>query len=406
MVVMYEIIKKKDLMLSLFLALNVLFIFLSNALFVLGPVMENVYTLFSMVSKVFMFVFFVYLFIRYRNFIKLDTLLIFLLLLLFFLFNYLLFPELNEFQKNTITVFCVMCLPNFVCMRLLSNYTMLFEKMRVISFIVSFLLLFFLIAYFLKLINPYQISAYFMGFGYSCTIPAVIVFADFIFSGRKKSIVFFAIDVSVILLFGSRGSFLGVVLCCLLLTLFQWKPNKRYSVLNVVKILLLLFVAFLLFFGAAGLQRKIQNFSVESRTIRLLVYENDLSHDSGRSELQKPLLDAFSENYISVRGLNAEYPVIGIYAHNLWVELFFQYGIFLGGFFLVFIMAKMICSVKNYDRTQETVLSVIFGVLSVCMLFFSSSLWISQTFWLWMGSPFLTGSNAMWKYVAGDQING
>ena len=67
------------------------------------------------------------------------------------------------------------------------------------------------------------------------------------------------------------------------------------------------------------------------------------------------------------------------------LELFYQFGIILGGFLVIFIFIIFIFSVFRKQKTTLDNLVFTFAVISMVHLMVSSTLWQNVDFWVWIG---------------------
>ena len=85
----------------------------------------------------------------------------------------------------------------------------------------------------------------------------------------------------------------------------------------------------------------------------------------------------------AVRGINAEWAVIGIYAHNIAVELLYQLGCVAGGAVILFILGRIIRTLTLTELDDQKLLCMIFMFASIPQLMVSGSLWTNYVFWMW-----------------------
>ena len=107
-------------------------------------------------------------------------------------------------------------------------------------------------------------------------------------------------------------------------------------------------------------------------------------HMSGREELYDQIYSFVKAHPFEIRGVNAEWNVIGGYAHNFVIELIFQFGVVFGGIAAFSILALAIRTALLKDLNTQKILCVSFMLSSVSQLCFSSSLWQNYVFWMWL----------------------
>ena len=126
----------------------------------------------------------------------------------------------------------------------------------------------------------------------------------------------------------------------------------------------------------------LEQYGIESRTLDLLQQEE--IYTSGRDKLYTKLLEIVLEDPLAVRGICAEWSVIGVYAHNIVLELVYQFGVIGGGCIVLIIFSCAISSFFFTPMNEDGMLELIFACMSLTHLMFSSSLWTNYTFWAWI----------------------
>lgn len=196
--------------------------------------------------------------------------------------------------------------------------------------------------------------------------------------------------VSFLVLYGTRGAILSSIL--LLVSLFVLKKHKY---LSPKSILLLLFTAFFFFviwvvflsYVYPMLQDKGINFIFIDKTFSLLD-EGDVS--SGRIEIAKEAIKAITKRPFYGYGIGSFDNYSGGYPHNLFLHFLYEGGIFLCLPFIVLISKSFyIIFSKHYEFNYRIYVIFLF-FSSVIELLFSSQPWISQIFWLYIGSIILS----------------
>ena len=114
-------------------------------------------------------------------------------------------------------------------------------------------------------------------------------------------------------------------------------------------------------------------------------FSSGTSLDSGRLEIQKELIRQIKINPFGY-GLGGDRVFTGWYAHNIFLELIVQFGIFIGGFLCVFLVYIVISSLRK-ARAEMQILSIL--LLFICTglikLLISGSYLIEPYFFLLLG---------------------
>ena len=372
-----------------FMALNIFFVFLTNLAYILEPFTHVPYTIVSYTTKAFIGVFFLTLLSSFAKKIRADFLLFFICILLFFLINYVAFPELNEFQNDTNKAFFLFCLPSFIVAQYVEDYHVFYKKVVFVSYVIATLSAGLLFFYFLGILNVYEMGMYFMGLGYSMLIPACICMTDFVLNKHVISGISFLILCIAILLIGSRGPLLSIFVMIVFVLLCKMKKvffsKQRISIFDFVKKyigVILLIMLLIILVNVLG------NFSNESRNIQLLFSGDINGHSSGRSEIHDALLSEFFLDLISIRGLNAEYLAVKGYAHSTIIELLYQFGAIIGGGIIVLILLRAYKTIKSFRENERSFAVVVYMICALCTLLNSQSLWDEWTFWGWIAMTF------------------
>lgn len=198
----------------------------------------------------------------------------------------------------------------------------------------------------------------------------------------------------VIVLFGSRGALLCNFVFVLLMFLFSSRRGENSHVGQKILLLLALFFLFLILFKpvVSGLA----SFFPHSRTLSLLA--NDISFDSGRSELRRVYLDEIKREPFRFRGFFSDrdyysyvmglLPSITNYPHSFFIEILFQLGFPLAFFLTIFLLVKTIKGfvllMKNKGQVESLCLFLIFFVAGVVKLFMSDSYLVCVDFYIYL----------------------
>lgn len=189
-----------------------------------------------------------------------------------------------------------------------------------------------------------------------------------------------------IMMLGTRGPLIGTVLF-LFLYLFLFKLSKHRLLFG----LLFLVVAYVfigytedIFMFMASLAADL-GFS-DRIFVSFLSIDNLLTDgSSGRDDFYPILFKALSDSPILGYGFWGSYEFIGTYPHNLFMEIIFTFGYFLGGIILIFGAYSTIKAFRNNLTEEEKgFLFVLFGG-GVIGLLFSSSFIITPSFYLFVG---------------------
>lgn len=227
----------------------------------------------------------------------------------------------------------------------------------------------------------FNYGKYSMGYGYTCALPTLVMLMSFIQRPNLKDLLGTVSLVLIIITFGSRGPLLGIALFGMLFGVRRMLAKRRYLLL--VGCAVLLIVAWFSYrYLLLELVSLLDKIGIESRTLRLFLQEG--IYTSGRDRLYNILMAEIIDNPLRIRGINAEWQLLGVYAHNIALELVYQGGVLLGGGAVVLILCCGLDTMLFAPEDSAGILEIIFGCLSLTQLMYSSSLWNTYTFWVWV----------------------
>lgn len=188
-------------------------------------------------------------------------------------------------------------------------------------------------------------------------------------------------------IYGSRGTLLAYAS----LLFFCWIINKGYGFKQFIKRLLIIAIPFvfiyyyffdiLLWLHSISQAVDIKLFFVE----KLIALEEVGNISSGRSELIEAAIPGIINSPFIGNGIATYEPYNDGYVHNLFVQVFYELGIipFILVCSIILLGLKSIVDLR-IDKSHR--LFIVYLISSgVVELLFSSTLWSSQVFWLYVG---------------------
>lgn len=227
--------------------------------------------------------------------------------------------------------------------------------------------------------------SYNMTHGYECAKVAIVLLLSLSMKRGKyrlyDTIAFVSMAFSS-LVFGSRGSFLTLVVYALIIYvknyLIEQPDYKRigYFVVTCFAVLLLgIYRTTIL----EGLSQALSNYGIESRTLDKLVNDT-ISTDTGRSVLHLRVLAGWKNMPILGYGILGDRQFIsGSYVHNIVLELITDFGYVLAGLIMLALVVLIIKSIRN-PKTRE--FSILIVIITLVNLMFSSSFVINTNFYV------------------------
>ena len=295
----------------------------------------------------------------------------------------LLFPELNSIFIPRMVRFFFVCIT--VCQISKNADTSLnffyrikryFNKIIIMLLILDSLISFHIIE---------KIETYSMGISYSLLF-YLSVYSICKKNRNKKDYLKIFYMIVFIFRYGSRGAILAYLVLIFFYILNNLYFNKKYKYLFLSMVTSI--GGYYLFFKTSFISlifQKINKLGINSRTIEL--FQKKGIHLSGRGEIYKNVYNSILKDPFSVKGLFSDFFVTGIesYSHNIVLELLYQFGIILGGFFLILIFILFVSSIFSKQKNTLDNLVFIFAVISIVHLMVSSTLWQNVDFWVWIG---------------------
>lgn len=232
---------------------------------------------------------------------------------------------------------------------------------------------------------------YNMSMSYSLVLPAIL--SMFIFIDRKNIIYLSATGamLTVIMILGSRGP----LLCFAVSTGVYMFIIKKYNFKNLVSYTAVVLTMTIII---AGFGDTIINYLLElypsSRTINMFINNSALS-DTGRNPIMQAslnqiidfplnMLGIFGDRILLSRALNDE-TSLGLHPHNLFLELFLQFGVIIACGIIVFLLYLMLVGTRYAYKCMDNgfiKFYCLFFSLGFIQLFFSGSYLINPNFWI------------------------
>lgn len=252
-----------------------------------------------------------------------------------------------------------------------------------------------------SVLSVFLLNTDYMTFSYNILVYSMISYHLFSTTKKKKYLFAFLILAGFITVAGSRGAAACLVAFFLTHIFFFGKISSAKKTLIVI-ITGSLFLAVLVFseqiFGI--LSRLFPN----SRSIEMLK-EGTITNDSYRFDIWRFLFTQLKASPFQMRGFYADREIIyktfagtndlghwiGTdsyhYAHNIFAELLFDFGIILGGFFCLIILRILFAFISRAHKRKDS-LSAIMLIIAFSFflpLCFSSSFLLSVEFWFFLG---------------------
>lgn len=222
-------------------------------------------------------------------------------------------------------------------------------------------------------------------------------------SELKKYIIGFIILAALIFFAGSRGALLWLIVFYIIYNLLL---NRRLTKKSLIMVsVLLMFIVILIFFWPEIISWLVSIFP-NSRTIKMISISN-IADDSSRTNIWKFFVGEIRENPLRVHGLFADRLAINqnfmnsnklgywitenrpySYAHDIFLELFYDFGIFIGGLIsikIVLLTGRIAKFLRKTDNKAEAGFYLIMLICGFFMLLISDSFLLNVYFWFFIG---------------------
>ena len=219
-------------------------------------------------------------------------------------------------------------------------------------------------------------------------IPSIIV----LFYDRNKIIKIIGIcqllvGIAFLVVLGSRGAVLGVILCVLLLLLYR--NNKKLRILSFKSLLVALsFITTILFFEPiiTFVYENLQDHNISSYSLMRMVNSlNDGSSlSSGRDDIYAVAISGIKDNLILGSGVGSFDNYSGAYPHNIFLQVLYEGGL-LFGIPLIAVIIISICTLNQKVTMDRRLLYIYLISAGLVQLLFSANFWSSILFWYWIG---------------------
>lgn len=225
--------------------------------------------------------------------------------------------------------------------------------------------------------------SYSLEFGYDLLL-YVLIFLYCAFKYHKiTSWMLAALGVIMIALGGSRGPILCVLIFVALNVIkLIWNSHHKIAIIIVV-ILALIALSVLYIPLLSFVANLMDGMGLKSRFIRLLM-EGSISDDNGRMAIWQAAINMIKENPFGYGAMGSRHVISEVifvgHPHNLILEIFIDYGVVLGGGFIIIAVISLIHLFRlKIEDEWKGLLLIFIGTLS--QLFMSGTYWHRPAVW-------------------------
>ncbi|SDD99350.1 O-antigen ligase like membrane protein [Bhargavaea beijingensis] len=299
-----------------------------------------------------------------------------------FLMNLLIFPEIKQYLPETLFWFFIICLPTALYYLAIQDKKIFLEMLLKSAYLQLLIGLFFIVSFFIRGTG----NVYDMVFSYHISIPVILLLYKFFRERSVLDLILVVLGVLSILMIGSRGPLLSIIVFILLSILFQTYGRRKEG----KSILFSLLIGVLISFGLLYLdkiiimlERIFTSLGVDSRTLRIFTNDN-IDFSTGRGPIYDATKEKILENPLWGHGILGDREFLnGTYPHNLFLELLAQFGIILGSILIIIFFVYTFLSFINKYKAERD-LALLFFSIGVVQLFVSNTFWMSYNFWLFL----------------------
>lgn len=302
-----------------------------------------------------------------------------------FLLSYLLFPDNSDVLKSLVFDFFAICLPSFICMASIIDYSILKKALyynSVFIFMCGLLYTFFAFS------GKVSDLTYSMSLSYYLLIPALYFFYMYTKNDKVRYLIYTLVSMMSMVLLGSRGAFVSAAIYVVVLLLSV--VFIQHGVLRFKQIMfgaLLLIALTVLIINYQAIAENLYNWlyqtkNINSRTLYLLSTGQMFSHDSGRNDIYSLIWEAIQKKPLFGYGIGGDRIIAGMYAHNLFLEIICQLGYIFG---LLLIAVFITLLIRSFTEEKDKSLWMMFFCMGFIPFMFSGSYLEDVSIWLLIG---------------------
>ncbi len=335
-------------------------------------------------------------FMRPKKYVKPDFLVLLSLVCLFFLVTYAVHPEYRYYYtRDVYGVWRHVLIPYrgiyaYLFVRMIDDPKILWRCLRIAGWI--------MLLYFAYQIARASSRGYWTGvvglednakmgysveFGYK-VLPFALLFLYSGLKGNRLDLAVAVVDIAMMLVGGSRGSFLFLGLFFVLYILVELKDTKH----KVVKISAVAVVAAVLYLSYQSVLVALESFladqGITSRFLSSLT-SGTMLDDNGRNYIWSKAVKLIRNNPYGYGAMGSRMYISKIivagYPHSIILEMLIDFGVFAGSALL---LGMAYASTKNLFSNQYGGWSSLYLAYfcAACSLFISMTFWSVSTFWI------------------------
>lgn len=220
--------------------------------------------------------------------------------------------------------------------------------------------------------------AYNMHFSYILSLAMFFHVLEFVRHKKKINLLVAIMDLLLIILYGSRGPILCLIVFMALYFILGSKKTITKILFCIIAALLALNVEPL----TLSFRNLMDGMGLKSRTISLL--DQGVGYVSGRDVVADEAVDLIQDNKIFGLGIAGEFRYMENYPHNLVLDLLIHWGVILGVLMLIYLFYLVARAILiSHDKSRF--LMIVFVSYGLVTLFFSGTYLTYDGFFILLG---------------------
>lgn len=320
---------------------------------------------------------------------------------LVYLYNMFVYYENYDYLLGSMPKFFFLVLPLFLLGKSITNYKILLEYfVKTSNYMVWVALTYYLVL----IVNGKELHEDHMSFAYY-VLPFVIIRFYILIKGFSvKNFIYFAVAAFTMILTGTRGPFLCLVISIILFVLCGTSnPGKKIMWAVMLGGFVLFFFSNAFIRVLEGINDFLLRYDIENRIIEKLL-EQEFFDGSGRENILASVRNAIMEKPIFGSGIYADRVRFGTYAHNFFYELLLHFGCIVG--FIIFIVVTLqVCKAIFTSKNSYNVIAILCVSCIYVKLYVSGSYLEEPNFFLMLGIVFSTTTIEPVAKVDGKRVS-
>lgn len=319
----------------------------------------------------------------WSQFIKVEDIFLYLAISSLVIIEYALFPQNAEELSPLLLPSLLYTLP-YLFVGLILEVRVIesaIYKISVVSIIVQ-LLYFFVFLRFLyrpedNLVGDLIVPAY-------ATLPHVLIVLWQMFrKANVFNVLISIVGIMLMLSFGNRGSIVGLLFFSVVYFFFISRQEKKWSFR-----LFFIVIVVLIYMYMDAIMGGVFNISQDlgmSAGLFDRYFNESLSDVNGRDVISRGVISHLYDSPVFGSGLASDRVFVGVYSHNLILEMLLSFGFLFGSLFLVLIFRLIIKAFFKAGTSVEKSFVALLSAMSIVKLMVSGSFIVEPTLFLLIG---------------------